>query len=137
MKAGEDRRVVYGESGRSPACARAVPHRQFLRKGPASTATSPSAKTWYQMAAEQGNASAHAQSGSAVCDGRRRHVRQRVGARWFLNAAEPGVGGQPVQPGTRRRGRRYAADLQERNCKWFALVAAKRDEIANAPARAA
>ena len=98
------------------------------------------AKTWYQMAAEQGNASAMHNLAVLFAMGADGTADNESAARWFQNAAELGVKDSQFNLGIlAAKGVGMPQSLEE-SYKWFALVAktgdrdaaAKRDEIANA-----
>ena len=129
------------EVGRARLRAGAVPHRQFLREGhSASTRDIAKAKTWYQMAAEQGNASAMHNLAVLFAMGADGATDNESAARWFTKAAELGVKDSQFNLGIlAAKGVGMPQSLEE-SYKWFALVAktgdkdaaAKRDEIAKA-----
>ena len=83
----------------------------FYEKGIGVARDIAKAKTWYQMAAEQGNASAMHNLAVLFAMGADGVADNESAARWFIAGGRARRQGQPVQPRhPRRQGRRHAAE---------------------------
>ena len=127
------------EGGGTRLRAGAIPDRQSLREGPWRTRDLAKAKTWYQLAAEQGNASAMhnlAVLFAMGTDGHRTTNRRHGGSPRQPNSASRTASSTSASWPPRASACRRAS---KQSYKWFALVAKtgdkdaadKRDEVAN------